>query len=158
MTSVGVASGGAASGLDPASRNAVLFASAWNYGPFGDEFYYIDCGRHLDAGYVDHPPLVAFAAFAIRTFFGTSYIALRAVSALAAGATVLLAALIAARLGGGRFAQSMAALAVAAAPGFWAIFSFYSMNAFDIVIVSIAVIILIDILKLCARHLLDRSI
>jgi 4-amino-4-deoxy-L-arabinose transferase-like glycosyltransferase len=130
----------------------VLFASAWNYGPFGDEFYYIDCGRHLDAGYVDHPPLAAFAAFAIRTLFGTSYIALRAVSALAAGAAVLLAALIAARLGGGRFAQSMAALAIAAAPGFWAIFSFYSMNAFDIVIVSIAVIILIDILEKGAQR------
>jgi hypothetical protein len=55
---------------------AVLFISAWNYGPFGDEFYYIDCGRHLDAGYVDHPPLVALTSHAVRTLFGTSYIAL----------------------------------------------------------------------------------
>jgi hypothetical protein len=126
---------------------AVLFISAWNYGPFGDEFYYIDCGRHLDAGYVDHPPLVALTAHTVRTLFGTSYIALRAVSALAAAAAVLLTALMAARLGGGRFAQSMAALALAAAPGFWAIFSFYSMNAFDVVIVSIGSLILIEILK-----------
>ena len=37
------------------------------------------------------PPLVAFAAFAIRQFFGTSYIALRVVSALAAAAVLLLA-------------------------------------------------------------------
>lgn len=125
----------------------VLFISAWNYGPFGDEFYYIDCGRHLDAGYVDHPPLVALGALAVRTVFGTSYIALRAVSALAAAAAVLLTALIAARLGGKRFAQSMAALALTAAPGFWAIFSFYSMNAFDVVIVSVGILILIEILK-----------
>ncbi len=41
---------------------ALQFATSWNYGPFGDEFYYIDCAKHLDFGYVDHPPLVAFVA------------------------------------------------------------------------------------------------
>ncbi len=125
----------------------ILFATAWNYGPFGDEFYYIDCGKHLAAGYVDHPPLVAFVAFAVRQLFGQSYIALRAVAALAAAAAVLLAVCITVRLGGGRFAQSLTALAMVAAPGFWAIFSFYSMNALDIVIVSLAVLALIDALR-----------
>ena len=124
----------------------VLFATAWNYGPFGDEFYYIDCGRHLAAGYVDHPPLVAFVAFAAGKILGGSYIVLRVIAALAAAASVLLVSRISARLGGGRFAQSLAALAMVAAPGFWAIFSFYSMNALDMVIVSIAILILIDIL------------
>jgi hypothetical protein len=124
----------------------ITFASSWNYGPFGDEFYYIDCSRHLAAGYVDHPPLVAFVALAVRKLFGMSYIALRAVSALAAGAAVMLTALLAKRLGGGRFAQSVAAFTVVAAPGFWAIFSFYSMNALDVVIISLTVLTLIDIL------------
>jgi hypothetical protein len=130
-----------------AGMACLLFATAWNYGPFGDEFYYIDCGRHLAAGYVDHPPLVAFLAFALGRVFGQSYIPLRAAAALAAAATVLLTAGIAIRLGGRRFAQSLAALAVASAPGFWAIFSFYSMNALDIVIVSSAIFLLIDALQ-----------
>ena len=49
------------------------------YGVFRDELYYIACSRHLDWGYVDHPPMVA----AIAAIFGPSWVALRLVSAVA---------------------------------------------------------------------------
>ena len=125
----------------------LLFATAWSYGPFGDEFYYIECGKHLDFGYVDHPPIVAVVAFFIRSFFGESYIWLRLITALIGGVSVILASRITKKLGGGHFAQVMTCLAVVAAPGFWAIFSFYSMNALDIVIIEIVVLLLIGILQ-----------
>ncbi|UCG91813.1 MAG: glycosyltransferase family 39 protein [candidate division WOR-3 bacterium] len=125
---------------------ALLLATAWSYGPFGDEFYYIDCSKNLDFGYVDHPPLVALIVLIVRNLFGDSYIWLRAVSALAGALSILLASRITKKLGGGRFAQTITALAMVAAPGFWAIFSFYSMNALDIVIIALATIVLIEIM------------
>jgi len=125
----------------------LLIATAWNYGPFGDEFYYIECGKHMAFGYVDHPPLVAIVAFVVRSLFGESYIWLRIVTALTAGLSVLLAVQIAKKLGGGQFARVMTALAMLAAPGFWAMFSFYSMNALDIIIIEVALLLLIEIMQ-----------
>jgi hypothetical protein len=37
-------------------------ATAAGYGVFRDELYYFACARHLDWGYVDHPPGVALLA------------------------------------------------------------------------------------------------
>lgn len=125
----------------------LLFATAWNYGPFGDEFYYIECGKHMAFGYVDHPPFVAIVAFFARSLFGESYIWLRIVTALTAGLSVLLASQIAKKLGGGQFARVMTCLAMLAAPGFWAMFSFYSMNALDIIIIEVALLVLIEIMQ-----------
>jgi hypothetical protein len=62
--------------LQQALRLAVIFAAVklafqfvltlWTehlgYGYFRDEFYYIECGRHLAWGYVDHGPIVALQA------------------------------------------------------------------------------------------------
>jgi hypothetical protein len=124
----------------------LLIATAWHYGPFGDEFYYIECSKHLAFGYVDHPPLVAIVAFIVRSLLGESYIWLRIVTAVTAGLSVLIASRITRKLGGGRFAQNLTCLAVVAGPGIWAMFSFYSMNALDIVIIGVAVLILLDII------------
>lgn len=32
------------------------------YGYFRDELYFLDCGRHLDWGYVDHAPMIGLVA------------------------------------------------------------------------------------------------
>ena len=82
------------------------------YGIFRDELYYLACGRHLDWGYVDHPPLVALLARGVTAIFGESLVALRAVTALISAAAILLAGALARRLGGGAYAQGLAALAV----------------------------------------------
>src|SRR5947199_492007 len=88
------------------------------YGIFRDELYYLACSEHLDAGYVDQPPLIAFIAWIARHVFGESLIGLRFLPALAGAATVWLAGKLARELGGGAFAQGMAALAVFATPVF----------------------------------------
>ncbi len=86
------------------------------YGYFRDEFYYLACGDHLAFGYVDHPPLIALIARATRTLLGDSLVAIRLPSALAHAGLVLLTGLMVRTLGGGRFAQALACVAVLLAP------------------------------------------
>src|SRR5579863_7809362 len=79
---------------------------------FRDEMYYLACGRHLDWGYVDQPPLIAVIAWLLQHTLGQSVLAIRLLPALAGAFEVILTALIARELGGGRVAQWLAALAV----------------------------------------------
>jgi hypothetical protein len=100
------------------------------YGYFRDELYFLDCGRHLDWGYVDHAPLIGLVArFAL--FLGGSLPALRVFPAVAGAALVALTGLIAWRLGGGRFAQGLAGLAVIVMPIYLGMDSILTMNAFE---------------------------
>lgn len=115
-----------------------LFANR-GYGYFRDELYYLACTEHLSFGYVDHPPLSIAILWLVRATIGDSLTALRLVPALAGALTVWLTGAIAARLGGGRFAQGLAALAVAIGPGHLAITNFYSMNAIDLAVWASAV-------------------
>jgi 4-amino-4-deoxy-L-arabinose transferase-like glycosyltransferase len=86
------------------------------YGYHNDELYFIACGNHLSFGYVDHAPMVPWIARVATTLFGESLHGLRLFSVLAGAATIFLTGLLARRLGGGRFAQVVAALAVLIAP------------------------------------------
>ena len=126
----------------PAGENALLAYLALaklllhlltngNYGYFRDEFYYIAAGERLDLGYVDFPPFVAIAADISRFVLGDSPVALRFFPALAGALVVVLAGLMARELGGGRFAQGLAALATLVAPNFLAMGTFLSMDVFD---------------------------
>ncbi len=107
------------------------FLTSGRYGYFRDELYYIACGRHLAWGYVDQPPLIAVIARLSQTLLGNSLFAIRFFPALAGAAAVFLAGWIARELGGGRFAQGLAALALLVAPAYLAMDSFLSMNAFE---------------------------
>jgi hypothetical protein len=101
-----------------------------NYGYFRDELYFLDLARHLDWGYVDAAPLVAVYA-RVALALGGSLAALRVLPALAGTALVALSMLLARELGGGRFAQAVAGLAVLLAPGILWTDSLLSMNAFE---------------------------
>ena len=102
-----------------------------HYGFFRDELYYMACARHLAWGYIDQPPLVALVARISHRLLGNSLVAIRAFPALAGAAVVLFTGLFARDLGGGRFAQFLAAIAILFAPACLAFSSFYSMNAFE---------------------------
>jgi hypothetical protein len=110
---------------------AIHLYAGRNYGYFVDELYYIACSKHLDWGYVDQPPLIALIVNFVRATLGESLIALRFLPALAGAALVLMTGWITRDLGGGRFAQGLAALCVLASPGFFSMQSFVSMNAFE---------------------------
>ncbi|MEN6311395.1 MAG: glycosyltransferase family 39 protein [Acidobacteriota bacterium] len=100
------------------------------YGIFRDEYYYIACSKRLAAGYVDQPPLAMFLMAAGRAVFGASQFGIRVLPAAAHALTVLLAGLIARRLGGRRTAVSLACLAVLLAPAVVGHTNIFQMNAF----------------------------
>jgi hypothetical protein len=101
------------------------------YGIFRDELYYLACSEHLDWGYVDQPPLIAIIAWVARHLFGDSLIGLRLLPALAGAATVWLTGKLTREIGGGVFAQVIAALAVIAVPLFLVMHHWITMNAFE---------------------------
>jgi 4-amino-4-deoxy-L-arabinose transferase-like glycosyltransferase len=103
---------------------------AGRYGYFRDELYFLDCGRHLDWGYVDHAPLIGLVARQ-ALILGGSLPILRIVPAVAGAILVALTILMAHRLGAGRFGQGLAGLAVLVAPIYLGVDSILSMNAFE---------------------------
>lgn len=126
---------------------AVEIADAKQYGIFRDEMYYLACGHHLAWGYVDQPPLIALLARGVLLLLGDSLYAIRLLPALAAAALVLLTGALAREMGGGRFAQGVAALCVAVAPGFLLFFHLFTMNAFEPLLWMGGAILVLRILK-----------
>lgn len=116
------------------------------YGYFRDELYFLDCGRHLAFGYVDHAPFIGLVSRAALAL-GGSMLALRVFPALAGAALVAIVMLMAWRLGGGAYAQALAGIAVIAAPVFLAVHGILNMNAFEPVFWMGAAYVLIRILQ-----------
>jgi 4-amino-4-deoxy-L-arabinose transferase-like glycosyltransferase len=85
------------------------------YGPHGDELYFLECGRHLAFGYVDHPPLVPWIA-RLADELGGSLLALRLPAIAAGTGTLAFAALLVREWGGGWRAQLLTLLALLVAP------------------------------------------
>ena len=129
---------------------AKLLLHLWfssGYGYFRDEFYYLACGEHLDWGYVDQPPLTPLLAFLTRQFLGESLVALRFLPAVAGALLVLVTGLMVRELGGGRFAQGLAAVSVIAGPVYLGIDHIFTVNAFDHLFWALGAYLVILIVK-----------
>lgn len=87
-----------------------LLATASSYGPHRDELYFIAAGQRLAWGYPDQPSLTPLVARIADELAPGSLVALRLSSAVAMGLVVVLAALTARELGGGRAAQLLTAI------------------------------------------------
>ena len=96
----------------------ILVNSRTSYGFHRDELLYLGMGRHLHLWGMDFPPGIAFVAEVSRTLLGDSLTAIRLFPALFGGAILVLAAIIARELGGGRMAQALAAFCVMTSPLF----------------------------------------
>ena len=103
---------------------------------------------HLAWGYPDQPPLSIYLLELSRFAFGDSLVGLRLLPALASSATIFFTGLLARELGGGRFAQVMAALAAYCSLILTAMAGFYSMNVFDILLWSIASYVVLRIVTI----------
>jgi Dolichyl-phosphate-mannose-protein mannosyltransferase len=125
---------------------AAHLATSWRYGYFRDELYFIACSKHLAWGYVDQPPLVAVAAY-LASPFHYNLFALRFLPVLAAALTVWLAARIARELGGGRFAQGLAALATFLLPAYLLLGNTLTTTSFEPLSWTLLVYALIRLLR-----------
>ena len=108
-----------------------LWGAHLGYGFYRDEFYYLDCGRRLAWGFVDHPPLVALQARLAELLFGVSPTGVRIFSFMGGGTIVGLTGLLAWQLGADRRTQILAMTGVMAAPLFLGVTNFLSMNAIE---------------------------
>lgn len=99
------------------AKAAVLLATT-RLGFHRDELYFIAASKRLSWSYVDFQPVVPLLVRLERALFGDSLLGLRVIPAIAAGAAVVLAAIIVRELGGGRKAQLLAALALGVVPLF----------------------------------------
>ena len=129
------------------AKTALHLATIANYGYFRDELYYLACADHLAWGYVDHPPFSIAVLAVTRSLLGDSLLAIRLPVVLAGAATVVLTGWLARELGGGRFAQVLAALAFVFMPVALGMATFYSMNALDLLFWLGAVYVLVCIIN-----------
>lgn len=144
------------SGLSHGPAIVLLIATAFlllqlltanRYGYFGDEMYHMACGEHLAWGYVDQPPLIALFAWLTRHLFGTSLFAIHLFPALAGFAAIWLTGLLARELGGGLFAQALAAMCSGCAGIYLILFHLFTMNAFEPLLWMSCAYIVIRIIK-----------
>ncbi len=125
-----------------------LATTGWfGYGFFVDELYFLACSRHLAWGFVDMPPLFPAVTALVRVACGQTLLAVRLLPAVAGAALVVVTGLMARDLGGRRFAQGVAALAVVAAPIWLTLHSIHTMNALDQLFWSCAAWIVIRIVR-----------
>lgn len=87
-----------------ALKALVHLALVTRYGYHGDELYFIECGHHLAAGYVDHPPLIPWIA-RLAHELGGGLVMLRLPAILAGTGTLWFTALLVREWGGGWRAQ-----------------------------------------------------
>jgi hypothetical protein len=124
-------------------------ATAWRYGYFRDELYFIACSKHLAWGYVDQPPLVAVAAW-LAGPTGYQLPALRALPILAAAGTVYLAVRLTKELGGGRFAQVLAGIATLLMPAYLLLGNTLTTTSFEPFFWTLAIYLTIRIVRASA--------
>lgn len=99
--------------LIAAALGVLLLAVAGRYGYHRDELYFIQAGYHLAWGYPDQPPLVPAVARLASEIAPDSLVVLRTTSLLIAMAVVVLAGVMARRLGASTGGQALAAASTA---------------------------------------------
>jgi hypothetical protein len=144
-----LASGVGLVGLAAGAKLLIHLATTglFGYGYFVDELYFLACSRHLAWGFVDMPPLFPAIVALLRTVLGESLLAVRLLPAVAGAALVVATGLMARDLGGRRFAQGIAALAVLTAPIWLVMHSIDTMNALEQLLWTAAAWIVLRIVR-----------
>ncbi len=81
-----------------------------------DELLYFSLGQNPDFGYMTVPPMISWLATILQTIFGYSLFAVKFFPAVLSGVMVLISSALAKELGGKRYAQILAAIAIIVMP------------------------------------------
>jgi hypothetical protein len=124
-------------------------ATGWiePYELFHDELYYWVGAKRLGLGYVDHPPLASWLLAGATGLLGDGRLAFVLLPALCCAATVLLTGRMARRMGAARFGEILAALCVGVLPFHLVFFSFYSVNALEVLLWTAATALLVELIR-----------
>jgi hypothetical protein len=99
------------------AKLALHLALIGRYGYHRDEYYFIQCGKRLAFGYVDHAPLVPWLA-RVAGLFDHHIAALRMPSVIAGAVAIGLSMQLAREWGGGLVARAVVGTAMLAAPAY----------------------------------------
>ncbi|MDQ1614568.1 MAG: hypothetical protein QOJ60_507 [Actinomycetota bacterium] len=124
----------------------LLLALSTTYGPHRDELYFIAAGHHPQWGYPDQPALTPLIAAAADHVAHGSLVALRLVPSALVGLVVVMVADLARELGGGRRAQTLAALTTASAAGVLAIGHLLSTATTDLLFQTLVIRLTVTVL------------
>jgi Dolichyl-phosphate-mannose-protein mannosyltransferase len=124
---------------------AVLMALSSRYGFQRDEVYFLDCARHLQAGYVDQGALGPLLARVSLELFGVWLPGLRVWPALSSTATVVVGALTARELGASRRAQVLTAVGTATMPGLLGSGHIANTTAYDILAWALLALVVVRV-------------
>ncbi len=102
-----------------------------NFGFHRDELLHLALADHLDWGYKEVPPFIAFLAKISLSVFGDSVFASRILTTIASGFIVWLTGQITIELGGRKFAIALACLALIFSPAFAASGYLFQPVVFD---------------------------
>ena len=89
----------------------IHLATGWRYGFDRDELMVLEDARHLAWGYVQYPPITVFFGRMALMLFGTSLVGFRFFAGVVQALALVLTGLMAKELGGGKWAQVVAAAA-----------------------------------------------
>jgi hypothetical protein len=128
-------------------RVVLYLVAAPHYGYFRDELYYLACGEHPAWGYMDQPPLIAWIAWLLEHTIGTSLYAIRLLPMLADVGAIFVSGMLARKLGGGRWAIFLSALAVLVTPIDLAFSHLFTMNAFDPLLWTLLAWLIVDLVQ-----------
>ncbi|MEZ5040072.1 MAG: glycosyltransferase family 39 protein [Saprospiraceae bacterium] len=103
-----------------------------NYSYHRDELLYIALGNHLDTGYWSNGPMIGWISWFIQHTIGNSPFAVRLIPSILGGGLVVLAALMAREMGGGKWAQAIAGLSIMVSPLYLRASSMFQPVIFDI--------------------------
>ncbi|MBD3276140.1 MAG: phospholipid carrier-dependent glycosyltransferase [Candidatus Marinimicrobia bacterium] len=118
-----------------------------DFGFHRDEFLYKAMGDHLAWGFLEVPPFMAVVAKITHALFGDGLYATRFFPALSGALTLLLTVLITREMGGGKFAEALAALAYLFSMVYLRINSLFQPVTFDLFFFVLGIYLFIRILK-----------
>jgi 4-amino-4-deoxy-L-arabinose transferase-like glycosyltransferase len=130
-----------------AAKVGVTMAVADRYGWHRDELYYLASSRHLALGYVDYPPITPMLARLDQAIFPGSTPGLRLLTVVAGAGVIVVGGLIARELGGNRFAQGLAALAVLISPMFVGANILFQTVSFDELVWAVVCLLFVRLLR-----------